>query len=160
MRTISRSALAFAVLALLATLNFAETKKAAAKEDSFVITFKDGHTQRFAMSEVEKIEFESATPETVSANTGHFLGRWKVGDGSGDRFYITLKRDGQAYKTLGGRYGTWRLVGDEARITWDDGWRDAIRKSGNGYEKAAFRPGSTFNDDPDNVTSATSLDPI
>ena len=61
MRIISRSALAFVALALLATLGFAETKaetkKAAPKEDTFVITFKDGHTQRFSMADVEKIEF-------------------------------------------------------------------------------------------------------
>jgi hypothetical protein len=46
------------------------------------------------------------------------------------------------------------MVDGEARITWDDGWRDAIRKAGDGYDKAAFEPGKTFSDSPSNVASA------
>jgi hypothetical protein len=140
----------------------AAQKKAVPKDgqDSIVITFKDGHSQRFHLAEVERIEFESAELPTASSSFGHFLGRWKVGDGSGSWFYITLSRDGRAYKTIGSYHGSWEVVGDEARITWDDGWRDVIRKAGNRYEKAAFRPGTDFMDSPDNIASARAMDPI
>jgi hypothetical protein len=75
---------------------------------------------------------------------------------------ITLDRDGEASKTLGSVHGKWVVVDGEARITWDDGWHDAIRRSGSKYEKAAYGPGKSFSDNPDNVTTAvrTEASPI
>jgi len=49
-------------------------------------------------------------------------------------------------------------VDNEARISWDDGWHDAIRKVGSRYEKVAFSPGKSFTSDPDNVTKAENVD--
>jgi hypothetical protein len=140
----------------------AQKKDTASKptQDSVVITFKDGHSQRYPVADVAKIEFESANAETADSSSGHFLGKWKVGDGMGGTFFITLERDGKAYKTFGHDYGRWKVVGDEARITWDDGWRDVIRKAGNRYEKVAFHPGKTFSDAPDHIADASSTDPI
>jgi hypothetical protein len=83
-----------------------------------------------------------------------------VGDGAGGSFVITLKRNGEARKSLGPARGTWTAENGEARIVWDDGWRDAIRKVGEGYEKAAFGPGRTFSDTPSNVADAKSTEPI
>ncbi|MGH9528862.1 MAG: hypothetical protein ACRD2S_02980, partial [Terriglobales bacterium] len=91
---------------------------------------------------------------------GHFIGKWRVGDGGGGTFLITLKRNGEANKSIGGTHGTWTAVDGEARITWDDGWHDVIRKAGNGYEKAAFEPGRTFSDSPSNVADAQNTEPI
>jgi len=56
--------------------------------------------------------------------------------------------------------GTDRMFGDEARITWDDGWHDVIRKAGGHWEKAAYAPGKSFSDPPDNITGATRTEPI
>ena len=78
----------------------------------------------------------------------------------GGTFLITLYRGGEAKKTYGSGHGTWTATDGEARITWDDGWRDAIRKAGDGYEKAAFEPGKTFSDAPSNVAEAKSTEPI
>lgn len=143
---------------------------AAAAEDhnSVVITFKDGHQQSYPLSDIASIQVKTPTKTTSVAlpivpgagSVGHFLGKWKVGDGGGNTFYITLERDGQARKTIGSSRGTWIVENGEAHISWDDGWHDAIRKTANGYEKVAYRPGSSFSDAPDNVASAKSLEPI
>lgn len=131
---------------------------AAADQDSLVIVFKDGHQQRFSMAEIARIEFK--TVETVpSAGRGNFIGKWKVGDGMGGHFYITLDPNGEATKTMGAAHGAWTVVGNEARIKWDDDWHDAIRKVGKQYEKAAFAPDKSFNDSPSNVTDAQNLEP-
>jgi hypothetical protein len=46
------------------------------------------------------------------------------------------------------------VVDGEARISWDDGWHDAIRKVGTTHEKRAYEPGKSFDDQPSNVTAA------
>lgn len=90
-----------------------------------------------------------------------FVGRWEVGTGIGKQtFYITLERDGKATKSQGSPNGKWTVYGDEARISWDDGWHDVIRKAGNQYEKAAYAPGKSFTDSPDNITGATRTEPL
>ena len=50
--------------------------------------------------------------------------------------------------------GRWEYVDGEARVTWEDGRQDAIRKSGSQYFKFAYGPGKSFTDDPDNVAHA------
>jgi len=85
-----------------------------------------------------------------------FVGRWEVGLGvAGQNFYITLEPDGKATKTHGAPNGKWTVFGDEARISWDDGWHDVLRKAGNHWEKAAYAPGKSFSEQPDNIAGAT-----
>jgi hypothetical protein len=101
------------------------------------------------------------TSKPKSPSSASFVGRWEVGTGVGSMtFYITLEREGKATKTQGSPHGTWTMHGDEARITWDDGWRDVIRRAGDHYEKAAFAPGKTFSDPPANMTGATRTEPL
>jgi hypothetical protein len=156
-------------LALSALVVAAGTLPAAAADrDSVVITFKDGHQQSYPLADVAHVEIKSGgatTPVKLpqvasSGSVGHFLGRWRVGDGSGSTFIITLERNGSAHKSIGSNRGTWTVEDGEAHIVWDDGWRDAIRRNGDKYEKVAYRPGSTFSGTPDNTTGAKSLDPI
>ncbi len=123
-----------------------------------VLVFKDGHQQNVPAGEIARIEFEG----TVSASApsrNHFVGKWEVGQGNGSNFYITLEANGEARKTLGSNHGTWSLVDGEARISWDDGWHDAIRKVGTKHEKLAYEPGKSFNDTPTNVTDARNTEP-
>jgi hypothetical protein len=127
-------------------------------KDSAMILYRGGHAQSIPMTEIAHIEFDSAAASS-SMGRGRFLGKWKVGDGSGSSFYITLERNGRATRSLHYTHGTWSVVDGEARITWDDNWHDVIRKSGNRYEKVAFGPGKTFSDHPDNVTDATNAQP-
>jgi hypothetical protein len=127
---------------------------------SIVITFKDGRQQSYSLADISRIEFNTLAADSATAKgRNRFLGRWKVGNGMGGSFYITLKANGEASKTIGASHGTWTVVNGEARISWDDGWHDAIRKVGRKYEKAAFKPGTSFNDAPSNVTEAENTQP-
>jgi hypothetical protein len=133
-----------------------QSKSTDARNSTLVIVLKDGQRRSFPMAEVERIEF--ATPATETVGQGRFLGKWRVGDGMGGFFYIVLERDGIARKTLNSPHGTWLVADGEAQITWEDGWRDAIRKVGNSYQKVAYRPGSTFSDPPDHTASAEGVE--
>jgi len=122
-------------------------------QGSITIVFKDGHQQHIRLAEITRIDF-SPGPAKVAVSHAHFLGEWKVGDGAGGTFLITLKPDGVAQKTLGSKHGKWTVEEGEARISWDDGWHDVIRKVGGTYEKVAFSPGTSYSDQPSNTAQA------
>lgn len=173
------------VLVAIAGLVGSATASAADDRNSVVIVFKDGHRQSFAMAEVSRIDFNAPSlivyrdgrQEKISTSDiariefggssvsemmpgrGHFVGKWEVGQGNGENFFITLDADGEAKKTLGAPHGTWTLVDGEARISWEDGWHDVIRKVGTKHEKRAYEPGKSFEDEPNNVTSARNTQP-
>lgn len=119
-----------------------------------VVVFKDGRQQNLRFADVARIEFSSFLKDSP-LRRNHFVGKWKVGQGNGAYFFIKLDPDGEAQKSLGVSHGTWTVVDGEARISWDDGWHDVIRKVGTKHEKLAYEPGKTFSDDPANVTDAT-----
>jgi hypothetical protein len=159
-----------AMLCLAVPSGFAATPPAPkAGQATIVIVFKDGHRQTFNLSDISRVEFSAgaeaaAAGETAPANSvlpsrSRFLGKWEVGDGNGNNFFITLYDDGDARKSLGNSHGKWVYVNGEAQVTWDDGWHDAIRKIGSGYQKFAYAAGKTFTDEPDNVTSARNTAP-
>lgn len=158
------------------------TASLAAQRNSVVIVLKDGHQRTFSISDGMRIEFKNPGTMTVTQGSrqesipvadisridfnasnalqvgrNHFLGKWKVGSGAGEDFYITLEPDGRATKTIGASHGTWVVVDGEARISWDDGWHDVIRKVGDRHEKVAYEPGKSFNDQPNNVTDAKNV---
>ena len=150
----------FAVTLLTVAALAASPKPPQAPSDaqvSIVIIFKDGHQQTFAMSDVARIEFTGASDSTVGPD--YFLGIWEVGNGSSGTFFIKLESNGEASRSFGASHGIWSVVGDEARISWDDGWHDAIRRIGEAHEKFAFAPGATFSDKPDNVGDARKIEP-
>ena len=130
-----------------------------------VIVFKDGHRQSFNLSDISRVEFpNSVDTDAVAGPAGsafprHFLGKWEVGDGNGMTFFITLYDNGDAKRSKGDMRGKWVYVDGEAQVTWDDGWRDAIRKVGSSFEKRAFSSGKTFTDTPDNVATAQNTTP-
>jgi len=132
----------------------AATKAATeAEPGSIVIVLRDGRQQGFRLADIARIEF-SPPAEKASAGQARFLGEWKVGDGVGGTFLITLKPDGVAHKTLGSEGGMWTVINGEPHIAWDDGWHDIIRKVGSKYEKAAYSPGSSLSGRPSNVAQA------
>jgi hypothetical protein len=128
-------------------------------QGSIVITFKDGHQESIRLADVARIEFSTPTSSPLPAGSARFLGDWKVGDGIGGTFTISLKVDGQATKTNGNSSGTWKVVGGEAQVSWDDGWHDVIRKVGNKYQKAAYSPGRSLSGQPSNVADAVYTEP-
>jgi hypothetical protein len=127
-----------------------------------IVVFKDGHQQSFALGDVQSFEFDISATAAFPMGRNHFVGKWKVGEGNGGHFFITLDADGEARKTIGSSHGTWTVVDGEAHVAWDDGWHDAIRKVGAKHEKVAFEPGKSFSDEPNNVTDAvnTTAQPI
>ena len=124
------------------------------------IVFKDGHQQNLVLADTSRLEFGGSAAGGALVGKNHFLGKWKVGmgGGAGGYFFITLKADGEATKTVGSSHGKWSVVDGEARITWDDGWRDVIRRAGNGHEKVAHEPGTNFSDASTNVADAVRAD--
>ena len=169
-----------ALLLFTAVLCSAQRKS----DRSLTVVFKDGHQKSFAMSDVSSIEFKNDTmlvksggaQESIpvanivrmdfadgsklkAAGPKHFIGKWEFGQGNGDNFYVTLMPDGQARKSIGASHGTWVVVDGEARISWDDGWRDVIREVNGKHEKFAYEPGKSITDSPSNVTNARSVNP-
>ena len=176
--------LAALVLIGLVATSAAQISPSHEQPNSFVLVFKDGHEKSFSTADVSRIELNPvrivlrngreesfATGEIVRIDVNnsarengvlgrnHFVGKWKVGTGAVGNFIITLNRNGEASKTLGASHGTWVLFNGEARISWDDGWHDAIRKVGSKHEKFAYEPGRSFDDEPSNVTDAQSMNP-
>ena len=128
-------------------------------EPGMIVVYKDGHRQNFPLADLLRIEFDSTHTET-SVGRNHFVGKWRAGVGpGGGTFFITLEADGKARKSMGATHGTWVFVNGEARITWDDGWHDIIRKVGSKHQKFAFEPGRSFSDPPSNVTDARNTNP-
>lgn len=133
---------------------------------SIVIVFKDGHRQTFNLADIARVEFAGAAEPLAGSSSdlparGQFVGRWVVGvsDDNDDTFVITLKEDGSATRSLHSLHGKWFWYNGEARITWDDGAQDAIRKAGPGFQKYAYSAGKSFTDTPDNVTKAQNTTP-
>jgi hypothetical protein len=160
MRKSQLAALFVAVLCLSALDALAKTSAPAkAGEGTIVIVFKDGHRQSFSLADIERVEFPSASASNSASSLlpPRFIGKWRVGDGNGNDFNITLEETGDAKRSLGGVHGHWVFEDGEARISWDDGAQDAIRKTASGYQKRAFHQGKSFADDPDNVDHAENL---
>jgi len=151
------------LFALALTSGFAAPPATASGQGTLVIVYKDGHRQSFNLADIARLEFPGAVQAGSSSTSGpsraHFIGKWEVGDGSGNNFFITLKEDGNAMRSLGDMRGKWVYVDGEAHVTWEDGAQDAIRKVGLKYMKFAYGAGKSFNDSPDNVAGARNTTP-
>jgi len=156
MRALAKTAWTVGLLLCVAPVA-APNGPAESEPGSILIVFKDGRQQTFRMADIARIEFNSPA-ERASASQGRFMGQWRVGNGVGGTFLITLKPDGVARKTQGSENGMWTVVNGEARIAWDDGWHDCIRKVNNRYEKAAYKPGASLTGTPDNVAEAVYIE--
>ena len=132
---------------------FADAEIARIDIKASMVVYKDGHREKIPAADIERIEFEPSDTAMMPGRS-HFVGKWEVGEGNGRNFFITLEEDGSARKSIGAAHGTWTVVDGEARIAWDDGWHDIIRKVGTKHEKFAFEPGKSFDDKPSNVTDA------
>jgi len=160
-RLISAFALALAILFALPAA-FAQN---ASRANTLIIVFKDGHRQSINLDSIERLEFPGAVPAGMinvpGPSRGRFLGKWEVGEGNGENFYIVLREDGTATRIMNGierESGRWNYVDGEAQVTWNDGWHDCIRKVGSEFKKFAYSESKTFSSsDPDNVTNARNL---
>jgi hypothetical protein len=154
------------ILTLGLTTGTAQNRPGRSHADQVIIVFKDGHRQAFNLADVARIEFPGGpsvadvgpTPPGVPPR-GHYLGKWEVGDGNGGTFYITLNDDGGAWRSLHRVHGRWAYVNGEARVTWDDGAQDCIRRVDGRDQKFAYHSGKSFTDTPDNVADAHNTSP-
>jgi len=158
--------LLIAGLLLSPTLTVKAQNRARYASAQVVIVFKDGHRQTFNLSDISRIEFPASTPVADTGPNppgtlprGHFIGKWEVGDGAGSTFYITLNEDGSAWRSLHRIHGRWAYVNGEARVTWDDGAEDCIRRVDGQDKKFAYSAGKSFTGEPDNVTEAHNTSP-
>lgn len=158
-----------AVVGATAIGGVAQSRSSRNNAGQVVIVFKDGHRQSFNLADVARIEFPGGGTLADAGSTppgapprGHFLGTWEVGDGTGNTFTIRLNEDGSAWRSLGRVNGHWTYVNGEARVKWDDGAQDCIRRVDGRDKKFAYRGGKLFTDEPDNVTDArnTSRGPV
>ena len=109
------------------------------RSGTIVIVFKDGHRQTFNLSDIERVEFpapavvaERYRPVQSRGASARPL-RGQVGmrrRQRRQRSISTLKESGEAMRSIGDVRGRWDYVNGEARVTWDDGAQDAIRKIG------------------------------
>jgi hypothetical protein len=163
MRKIVCAATLAALMLLTASSSFAAPPAIKSTSGQIVIVFKDGHKQTYNLADIERVEFPTsdvaAAPIPSGPSRGHFIGKWEVGDGAGNTFYITLSESGDAMRSLREVHGKWEYVNGEAQVTWDDGAQDAIRKVGSHYQKFAYSSGKSFTDVPDNVTNARNTTP-
>lgn len=144
----------------------AQNRSSRSNSGQIVIVLKDGHRQVFNLADVARIEFPGGNVVADAGPTppgapprGHFVGKWEVGDGAGNTFYITLDDNGTAWRSLNRIHGRWAYVNGEARVTWDDGAQDCIRRMDGQDKKFAYRAGKSFTDEPDNTTDARNTSP-
>jgi hypothetical protein len=163
-KLVSVSALSFCLIAGAAVHAAAQAKAA---PGSLTIVFRDGRRQTFSLADVDRLEYPGGSmaatdlgaPKSQLTARGRYVGKWQVGDGNGNTFYITLHEDGAAYRSLGDMHGHWIYSDGDALITWDDSGGDAIRRVGSRFQKFAYFKGKSFSDKPNNVTDAHNTSP-
>lgn len=158
---------AVSVLLLAAAVAPAASPEKPAGQGSLVVVLKDGHRQTFNLADVDRIEYPGGSLAAADLGgargqltaRGRYVGKWQVGDGGGNTFYITLNENGSAYRSLGDVHGHWAYSNGDALITWDDNNGDAIRRVGSRFQKFAYMNGKSFSDSPDNVAEAHNTTP-
>lgn len=81
---------------------------------------------------------------------GFFVGQFDCGD-----VVITLNADFTARKNKRNPQGKWEFRNGEARIVWDDGVRNVLRRVGEGrFQKLAWKPNVSMDSPPFNTTAA------
>lgn len=118
------------------------------------------------VSAVRAEEAAIAAPAAQSENSA-FTGIWKVQDGKGRDFYITLSADGTAASSWiavedqrRNQKGTWALTDGKVVITWSNGWRETVVASEGGFLKSAFAPKQAMEDKPANTSPAVKVEAI
>ncbi len=88
------------------------------------------------------------------------IGYWAVPEPGGDIFYIILKSGSQVTGFWSGsatnrmEKGSWEIAANKVLITWNDGYRDVLSRSENGFIKYNLAPDQTLDTEPDTVLTA------
>ena len=103
--------------------------------------------------------FTFGKPHLASGES--FMGHWEVGDENAYRYFIHIESWGKCTRIkynldegLLNVNGRWTLIKDGLQITFNDGYKDTIRLTEKGIEKATFAPESAITGIPLSVSSA------
>jgi sulfatase modifying factor 1 len=105
---------------------------------------------------------DAVVRDDLTSRRDEFAGRWRIVANNGaTACFFTLDQSFSARKShVPTATAKWEIVGDEARITWSDGWRDILRpQEGGRVLKIAFGPGTSWNAPPANVQTAIKESP-
>ena len=106
-------------------------------------------------------EFERAIA-TSSAPSTEFSGTFLFAHNPGQPgFEVTLEPDGKAWSSANGpgtkTLGRWRLINGGALIEWDDGWKNGLARTADGWTQRSWAPGMPVTDPPIKTVPATKL---
>ncbi len=90
---------------------------------------------------------------TTRKRARQFIGRWRLIDGKGTtvgRFDMLASFEARKDHAPDVA-ATWVIVGNKAHTTWDDGWKDILRKESSKVFKDSFGPDTGWDETPDNT---------
>lgn len=100
-------------------------------------------------------------PLSKKAAPFNAVGHWKVSDGSGQQYYITVNEDRSADSTLPHHgQGYWSVEDHNIRITWQNRWIDYLVVTETGVSRVGCAPGTTLNDIPENSSTAVRVESV
>ena len=85
------------------------------------------------------------------------FGYWAVPEPGGDIFYIILKSGSEVTGFWSGsstnrmEKGSWEIYANKVLITWNDGYRDVLARSEDGFIKYSLTPDQTLDTEPETV---------
>lgn len=99
---------------------------------------------------------------TTAAPRSPFSGTFLFAHDPGEPgFEVTLEPGGRAWSAANGpgtkTRGRWRLMDGAARIEWDDGWRNELLRTGDGWTQKTWAPGTASSDPPVKTVPASKL---
>ena len=140
---------------------FVSADNADPEYEQFILFARDGVMQMLRESdpEAQREMLRPAAPRSAvpASPIDPFVGEWRMIPEKGEpAFLLTLDRSMRATKShVPDAVGTWEVVGNEARVTWSDQWKDRLRVQNGEMFKLAFRPATNWNDAPSNTQRAT-----
>ena len=129
----------------------ASSRLSAGTERSLWLETRDKHCE-FAIRQLKLGPLGAAAAQTSAGtaardNGGVFVGQWDCGN-----VVITLTEDFTARKNKPNPLGKWECVNGEARIAWNDGVRNVLRRDGEGFRKLTWPPGVSLDSPPSNIS--------
>ncbi len=92
------------------------------------------------------------------------IGYWAVQEPGGDIFYIIMKSGSDVSGFWSGsatnrmEKGSWEIHANKALITWNDGYRDVLARSEDGFIKYELAPDQSLETEPETVLTAVRID--
>ena len=91
------------------------------------------------------------------------IGYWAVQESGGDILYIILKSGSEVSSFWSGsstnrmEKGSWEIDANKVLITWNDGYRDVLARSEDGFIKYELAPDQSLDTEPETVLTAVRI---